>query len=124
MHANQIVARVLKSCLSELHAKRAAALRRAVVALLLVGALSVSSIGLAIAGAVALRHRIRSADRLLGNSGLQEARRTLYGRLAQWWLRGLPQVLLVGGRVGLDAGSALALAARQCGSERSQYHAL
>ncbi len=43
MHANQIVARVLKPCLSELHAKRAAALRRAVVAVLLGGALSVSS---------------------------------------------------------------------------------
>jgi hypothetical protein len=95
MHAELIVARVLNPCLSELHAKRAAALRRAVAAVLLGGALSLSSIALAMAGAVGLRHRVKRVDRLLGNGGLQQARTSIYGGLAHLWLCGLPQVLLV-----------------------------
>jgi hypothetical protein len=95
MHAKLIVARVLNPCLSELHAKRAAALQRAVAAVLLGGALSLSSIALAMAGTVGLRHRVKRVDRLLGNGGLQEARTSLYGGLAHLWLCGLPQVLLV-----------------------------
>lgn len=95
MHANRIVARVLNPCLRELHAKRGAALQRSVAAVLLGGALNLSSIALAMAGAVGLRHRVKSVDRLLGNGGLQEARAGIYGRLAHLWLCGLPQVLLV-----------------------------
>lgn len=95
MHAKLIVARVLNPCLSELHAKRAAALQRSVAAVLLGGALSLSSIALAMSGAVGLRHRVKSVDRLLGNGGLQEARTSIYGGLAHLWLCGLPQVLLV-----------------------------
>jgi len=74
MHAKLIVARVLNPCLRGLHAKRGAALQRAVTAVLLGGALSLSSIALAMAGAVGLRHRVKSVDRLLGNGGLQDAR--------------------------------------------------
>jgi len=95
MHAKLIVARVLNPCLSELHAKRGAALQRAVAAVLLGGALNLSSIALAMAGSVGLRHRVKSVDRLLGNGGLQEARTSIYGGLAHLWLCGLPQVLLV-----------------------------
>ena len=95
MHAKLIVARVLEPCLVELHAKRAAALQRAVVAVLRGGALSLSSIALAMAGAIGLRHRVKSVDRLLGNCRLQEATTHIYGALAHLWLCGLPQVLLV-----------------------------
>jgi len=95
MHAKLIVARVLNPCLRGLHAKRGAALQRAVTAVLLGGALSLSSIALAMAGAVGLRHRVKSVDRLLGNGGLQDARTSIYGGLAHLWLCGLPQVLLV-----------------------------
>ena len=95
MHAKLIVARVLNPCLSELHAKRAAALQRSVAAVLLGGALSLSSIALAMSGAVGLRHRVTRVDRLLGFGGLQEARTSIYGGLAHLWLCGLPQVLLV-----------------------------
>lgn len=95
MHARLIVARVLNPCLSELHAKRAAALQRSVAAVLLGGALNLSSIALALAGAIGLRHRVKSVDRLLGNGGVQEARASIYGGLAHLWLCGLPQVLLV-----------------------------
>lgn len=95
MHAKLIVSRVLNPCLSELHAKRSAALQRAVAAVLLGGALNLSSIALAMASAVGLRHRIKSVDRLLSNGGVQDARTSIYGGLAHLWLCGLPQVLLV-----------------------------
>jgi hypothetical protein len=81
--------------LSELHAKRAAALQRAVLAVVLGGALSLSSIALAMCGALGLRHRIKSVDRLLGNRVLEQSRLQIYGALAQQWLSGLPKVLLV-----------------------------
>lgn len=96
MHAKQIVARVLEPCLGQLHAKREAALRRAVEAVVARGAaLSLSCIALAMSGAVGLRHRIKSADRLLGNASLHRERAALYGALAHGWLSGLPRVLLV-----------------------------
>lgn len=95
MHAKHIVARVLEPCLNELHAKRAAALQRAVLAVVLGGALSLSSIALAMCGALGLRHRIKSVDRLLGNRVLEQSRLQIYGALAQQWLSGLPKVLLV-----------------------------
>lgn len=95
MHASAIVTRVLGSCLSRLHAKRAMALQRAVVAVLTGGALSLSCVALAMSGTVALRHRIKRMDRLLGSVSLQHARAELYGALALRWLAGLKQVLLV-----------------------------
>lgn len=95
MHAKHIVARVLEPCLSELHVKRAAALQRAVLAVVLGGALSLSSIALAMRGPLRLRHRIKSVDRLLGNARLEQSRLQIYGALAHQWLRGLPRVLLV-----------------------------
>ena len=95
MHAKHIVARVLEPCLNGLHAKRVAALQRAVLAVVLGGALSLSSIALAMCGALGLRHRIKSVDRLLGNRVLEQSRLQIYGALAQQWLSGLPKVLLV-----------------------------
>ena len=95
MHASVIVARVVGPCLSQLHAKRVMALQRAVVAVVLGGALSLSSVALAMSGAVALRHRVKRVDRLLGNAAIHSARAQLYGALAHRWLEGLKQVLLV-----------------------------
>jgi hypothetical protein len=95
MHARKIVARILGPCLAGLHAKRAQALMRAVSAELSGGALSLSALALAMHASSALRHRVKSMDRLLGNAGLQAARAELYGTVAQRWLTGLTQVLLV-----------------------------
>lgn len=95
MHAKHIVARVLEPCLNQLHAKRAAALQRSVLAVVLGGALSLSSIALAMCGTLGLRHRIKSVDRLLGNRALEQSRLQIYGALARQWLSGLAQVLLV-----------------------------
>ncbi|MCX7153192.1 MAG: hypothetical protein NT115_11890, partial [Proteobacteria bacterium] len=65
------------------------------LAVVLGGALSLSSIALAMRGALGLRHRIKSVDRLLGNTVLEQSRLHIYGVLGQQWLRGLPKVLLV-----------------------------
>jgi hypothetical protein len=95
MHAGSIVARVLGPCLEGLHAKRAAACQRAVIAVLLGAALSLSAIALGVRSGTAYRHRIKSVDRLLGNAALQAVRGELYGALAARWLSGVRQLLLV-----------------------------
>jgi len=95
MHAGSIVARVLGPCLNGLHAKRAAACQRAVIAVLLGASLSLSAIALGVRSATAYRHRIKSVDRLLGNTGLHATRGSVYAGLAARWLTGMRQVLLV-----------------------------
>ncbi len=95
MHVQNIVARVLGPCLSDLHAKRAAACQRVVVAVILGAALSLSAIALGVRSNTAYRHRIKSVDRLLGSGALHAVRGALYAALAARWLSGVRQVLLV-----------------------------
>lgn len=95
MHADAILTRVLDPCLTSLHAKRAATVRRATKALLGGGITSLSAIALSLGGDTALKHRIKSVDRLLGNSGLHLARGELYRCVAQRWLKGLSPLLVV-----------------------------
>jgi hypothetical protein len=95
MHANRILTHVLGSCLTSLHAKRAAALLRATSALLRGSITSLTAIALYLDSTTSLKHRIKSADRLLGNDGLHLARGALYRSVAQCWLQGLSQLLVV-----------------------------
>jgi len=95
MHAAKIVARILEPCLADLHAKRAQALQRSVVALLIGGVLSLSALALAIRSSTRFKHRLKSVDRLLGNVAIQAARHQLYAALAARWLSGVAQILLV-----------------------------
>lgn len=95
MHADAILTRVLNPCLMSLHAKRAASLRRATLALLRGGITSLSAIALSLDGDTSLKHRIKSVDRLLGNSGLPLARGELYRCVAYHWLKGLSPLLVV-----------------------------
>lgn len=95
MHAANIVARILEPCLAGLHAKRAQALQRAVVALLTGGVLSLSALALAIRSPTHYKHRLKSVDRLLGNAAIQSARHLLYAALASRWLTGVERILLV-----------------------------
>ena len=92
MHAAGIVARVLEPCLRDLHRKRAAACQRMVLAVVMGAALSLSSIASGVRSAVAYRHRIKSVDRLLGNSGFHAARHALYAAVAARWLSGTRSV--------------------------------
>lgn len=95
MHVAGIVARILEPCLSGLHAKRAQALQRSVVALLIGGVLSLSALALALRSSTRFKHRLKSVDRLLGNVALQSARHQLYAALGARWLSGVAQILLV-----------------------------
>jgi len=95
MHANAILTHVLGSCLTNLHAKRASALLRATTALLHGNITSLSAIALRLSGNTALKHRIKSVDRLLGNSGLHLARGALYQSVAQRWLQGFSHLLVI-----------------------------
>jgi hypothetical protein len=78
-----------------LHAKRAAACQRVVVAVVLGAALSLSAIALGVRAATRYRHRVKSVDRLLGNAALHAVRAELYAALAARWLSGVRQLLLV-----------------------------
>lgn len=95
MHAEAILARVLAPCLVSLHAKRAGALLRATAGLLHGGITSLSAIALRLGGGTTLKHRLKSVDRLLGNSGLHLALVDLYRCIALRWLDDLPQILIV-----------------------------
>lgn len=95
MHASEIVARVVGPCLKCLHQRRQASLLRAVSGLLGANASSLSAIALHLSGSAALKHRIKSVDRLLGNSAFHHARDQLYRSVAAQWLEGLQQLLVV-----------------------------
>ena len=95
MHAEAILARVLGPCLKTMHVKRASALLRATAGLLHGGITSLSAIALNLGGGIAFKHRLKSVDRLLGNTGLHLAFGELYRCIALRWLEGLPQILIV-----------------------------
>lgn len=95
MHANVIITRVLDCCWSGLHLKRAQALRAAVLSLVLGGALSLSGIARRLQGPIAIRHRIKRIDRLLGNDAVWASRGAVYHVLSERWLVDLKQLLIV-----------------------------
>jgi hypothetical protein len=78
MHAEKILMRVLGPCLETLHAKRAGALLRATAALVRGGITSLSAIALSLDGGIRLKHRLKSVDRLLGNTALDLECHELY----------------------------------------------
>jgi len=95
MHAEGIVARILEPCLRGMHAKRAAALTRAIGAVLRGGTVSLSAVALHLGHGVAFGHRLKSVDRLLGNTALHRVRTELYRRLAHRWLKDVRHWLIV-----------------------------
>jgi hypothetical protein len=95
MHAKGIVTRVLGPCLAGVHVKRVAALSDAIAALLCGGVTSLSAIALYLHRETALKHRVKSIDRLLGNPALHRMRLEVYRQLAQRWLGSLEQWLIV-----------------------------
>lgn len=96
MHAKKIVERLLGECLREqLHVKQAKALEDVVGAALSGAHLSLSRLARGVAPSTAVRHRIKKVDRLLGNTALHAGRGVLYGEVAQRWLAGVTQLLVV-----------------------------
>ena len=74
MHAKGIVKLMLGSCLSSLHEKQAEALRTSVCAAVEGGHLSLSQLARKLHSRVALRHRVKRMDRLLGNKAIHARR--------------------------------------------------
>lgn len=68
---------------------------RTVSALLLGGILSLSALALSLSSPARYKHRLKSVDRLLGNTAIHAARLDLYAALARRWLAGIKQVLVV-----------------------------
>lgn len=96
MHAKKIVERLLGECLrDQLHAKQAEALVDIVSAALSGEHLSLSRLARGIEPSTTVRHRIKKVDRFLGNSAVYAQRRALYGDVAQRWLTGVAQLLVV-----------------------------
>lgn len=95
MHARKIVDGFLGTCLSCLHAKQAETVKVAVCSALEGGSLSLSQLARSTASTTAMRNRIKRIDRLLGNKALHAARAAIYQGVAQRWLAGINQMLVV-----------------------------
>ncbi len=83
MHAIGILHRCLSPMLAHVHARRWATLLEAVAACVGGPALSLTDLGRRFAGAALLRHKIKRADRLLGNRHLQREARSIYAALCR-----------------------------------------
>jgi hypothetical protein len=95
MHANQIVARILDGVQDWMHASRWRALCDVANAAASGAPVSLTGLALRTRRSTALRHRVKCVDRLLGNAHLGIERQAIYAALAQRWLSGLPQLLIV-----------------------------
>lgn len=95
MHARKIVDEMLNDCLLCLHAKQAEVVKVAVCGALAGGRLSLSQLARSVESATTMRHRVKRIDRLLGNKALYAARATIYHEVAEQWLAGIEQVLVV-----------------------------
>lgn len=95
MHARTIVDELLSDGLCCLHAKQAEAVKVAVCGVLEGGRLSLSQLARSAESTTTMRHRVKRMDRLLGNGALHAARATIYHDVAERWLAGINQVLVV-----------------------------
>lgn len=95
MQTNRIVSRLLEGCVPFMHAARWHALCDICEAAVCGNELSLSRLACGTPRAIALRHRIKCVDRLLGNRTLHQERQAVYQALAHRWLSDLPQLLIV-----------------------------
>lgn len=87
MHCIEILRKALQVNLETVHCKRQKAVWRAVAGVILGGELWLSGLGRALPGRTTDKHRIKAADRLLGNKALHRELETFYRALAAWLLR-------------------------------------
>jgi hypothetical protein len=95
MHALRILHRCVAPLLAGIHRRRLAGLLEAVAATVSGPRLTLTDIGRRFGGGTDLRHRIKRADRLLGNRHLQHDSRGIYGALARMLLAGVAEPLIV-----------------------------
>jgi hypothetical protein len=95
MHALKILEFHLGPLLAWVHRGRLATLFEAVAATVSGPRLTLTDIARRFAGGTALRHRVKRADRLLGNVHLQAEARAIYGALGRMLLAGVAEPLIV-----------------------------
>lgn len=95
MHAGTLVKRLIEGRLEDLHAKSVASVLAAVTAVLRGGHLTLSQLARTLENTVAVRHRIKRMDRLLGNGSVHRQRFPVYQALATRLLSGMHTLLIV-----------------------------
>lgn len=83
MHASLLLHSWLGSLLSCIHVKRLIALFDVIAATVSGPALSVTSVGRRLTGTTTLKHKIKRADRLIGNTHLYSERKPIYSALCR-----------------------------------------
>jgi len=95
MHALTILQRCVAPLLAGIHHRRLAVLLDAVAATVSGPRLTLTEIARRFGGGSELRHRLKRADRLLGNGHLQRDAKRIYAALARRLLAGVPEPLIV-----------------------------
>ena len=95
MHALRILHRCVAPLLVGIHGRRLSVLLEAVAATVSGPRLTLTEIGRRFGGGSDLRHRIKRADRLLGNAHLQRDAKGIYAALAKKLLTGVAEPLIV-----------------------------
>jgi hypothetical protein len=95
VHAPAILHRCLDPLLVPIHRTRLAALFAAVSACVLGPGLTLTDIGRRFAGATALRHKLKRADRLLGNRALQQQAGVVYGAMCRVTLARIRELVVL-----------------------------
>lgn len=95
MRSLDIVRNALDGSLGFLHAKRRRAIWRGVEALLVGGRLWLTALGRDMPGPALEKHRIKAADRLLGNAAIQAKLVQIYRAVAAWLMKGLTRPVVL-----------------------------
>ena len=95
MHALTILQRCVAPLLAVIHRRRLGVLLEAVAATVSGPRLTLTEIGRRFGGGSELRHRIKRADRLLGNRHLRRDAKSVYAALARMLLAGVAEPLIV-----------------------------
>jgi hypothetical protein len=95
VHADTILHRCLDSLLQSIHRARLATLFAAVAACVSGPALSLTDVGRRFGGAVGLRHKVKRADRLLGNRHLHREAKSVYHALCRVTLKRVREPLIL-----------------------------
>lgn len=91
----EILREALGKSFGFLHAKRESAIWRAVEALLIGGRLWLTALGRDMPGLAKEKHRIKAADRLLGNAAVHADLIEIYRSVAAWLLRGMTRPVVL-----------------------------
>lgn len=95
MRSLEILRKTFDDGFSFLHVKRQSAIWRGVEALIIGGRLWLTALGRDMSGAAKEKHRIKAADRLLGNPAIHAALDQIYQVIATYLLRGMTRPVIL-----------------------------